>query len=137
VCDKQKATQEKKMSVIGNYQAGFVPSRARSDAAAAPAKLWAADKASEKQILRTLSRNYGVMSGRRRHSAGSRGDFGQHFRNPLKIVPYDPGPDGLFGAPAGSSAHDPTTSQELCMNVPTSDVDYVNIPESQYFHSGQ
>jgi hypothetical protein len=124
------------MSHFDNYQSGFVPSRlrkARIDDEAPNA--WGKNKASERAILRSLSRNYGVMGGRRRHSLAGKGDFGQHFRNALQYKPHRDGE--LFGAPAGSSAYDYTTVHAL--QTPTQNrksVDYIKQPSSDHFYTG-
>jgi hypothetical protein len=129
------------MSSFGTFQSGFVPKRLRNAAATetdeAP-NAWGKNQASEKAILRSLSRNHGtVNNGRRRNSLASRGDFGQHFRNPLPFKP-NKSENTLYGVPAGSSARDQTTVQPLCMDTKASKkVDYVKQPVSEHFHTGQ
>ena len=126
------------MSIMETYQSGFVPSRLRNAAAKDDApRAWGKDKASEKAILRSLSRNHQRTGGRRRHSLAGRGDFGVHFRNPLAIEPIS-SKNSLYGAPSGSSARDKTTVQPLAMATKAfKPVDYVKQPVSEHFHTGQ
>jgi hypothetical protein len=127
------------MSMMEDSQAGFVPSRLRKTKAKddeAPNSFGGA-KTNERAILRSLSRNHERIGGRRRHSLASKGDFGQHFRNPLPIKPLK-GKNRLFGVPAGSSAYDTTTVQPLAMDTTAAKpVDYVQPPKSRSFHYGQ
>ena len=129
------------MSIIENYQAGFVPSRLRNVKAKdqeIPANAWGGKKSNERAILRSLSRTTEKVNGKRRHSLAGKGDFGQHFRNPLPIPPLKRSKNTLFGVPAGSSSLDTTTVQPLAMDTePKKPVDYVKQPVSEHFHTGQ
>jgi hypothetical protein len=130
------------MSIIGNYQSGFVPKRLREIAAGtkdgATTGTWGKKSMdSERAILRSLSRNHGRIGGQRRHTLAGRNDYGSHFRNPLAIEPISSA-NSLYGAPAGSSARDHTTIQPLCMETkPARPLDYVRQPVSELFHTGQ